>query len=371
MINLKYILAISVLLIFVSACDEDDNQSICEDISCGNLTAIPFDPEPYDYDIPIGLPLPNSSVTSNTTIEGVALGRRLFYDPILSADSSMSCSSCHMPNGSFTDNLAVSTGVDNIAGKRSSMSLLNVAYYDTGLFWDGRVQTLEEQALLPIEDPIEFHTTWPEVIEKLKRHEEYPTFFRKAFGIDYSDEITNILTASALAQFQSTFISSGNSKFDRWQRLEYFFTDDELAGYELFFDLNSDLPDAECGHCHNAPIFTTNEFFNNGIDAADDISDFVDPGFGMVTNDPTDYGKFRAPTLRNVTASAPYMHDGRFETLEEVLEHYNSGGKSSVNKDPLVEPLNLTEEHIMQLIAFIKTLDDPDFMNNENFQSPF
>ena len=154
-------------------------------------------------------------------------------------------------------------------------------------------------------------------------------------------------------------------------RGEAFFTDDELAGWELFFDENIDLPDAECGHCHNVPLFTTNEYFNNGIDPAYDISDFEDPGLGGITGDPADYGKFRSPTLRNVTASAPYMHDGRFETIEEVIEHYNSGGHPSINKDVLITPLGLTEEHKAQLLAFIKTLDDPDFVNDPELQSPF
>ena len=369
--NISSLFYIFFLFAFLGLACNPDDEIPCMDISCGFLTDIPCGPQSYDYEIPQGLPLLPLAVSQNTTVEGIALGRRLFYDPILSADSTMACAGCHLSQGSFTDNVAVSLGIDGIPGKRSSMSLLNVGYYDNGLFWDGRVNTLQEQALLPVEDPLELHAMWPDVLEKLRAHPEYPEYFRKAFCIDHVNEITRDLAAEAIAQFESIFISSGNSKFDRVLRGDAFFTDDELAGYELFFDLNSDLPDAECGHCHNVPLFTTNEYFNNGIDPATVISDFPDPGLGAVTMDESDYGKFRAPTLRNITFSAPYMHDGRFQTLEEVIDHYNSGGHPSINKDPLITPLGLSEEHKSQLLDFISTLDDPEFLTKAELQSPF
>ena len=149
-----------------------------------DLTDIPYEPVDYELVVPCGFPTMEIPADNPLTVDGVQLGRFLFYDPILSADSTMSCASCHLPSGVFTDNLAVSTGIDGIAGTRSSMSLLNVGYFYNGLFWDGRASTLEEQALLPVEDPIEMHNTWPNVVAKLQVHENYPKMFRKAFGID-------------------------------------------------------------------------------------------------------------------------------------------------------------------------------------------
>ena len=197
------------------------------------------------------------------------------------------------------------------------MSLLNVGFYRTGLFWDGRINTLEEQALLPIEDPIELHDDWDGVVEEFRAHELYPELFRKAFGIDDRTEITKELAAKALAQFERIMISSGNSKFDRVLRGEAFFTIDELNGYDMFFDNVATLPDAECGHCHNVPLMTTNEYENNGLIEAATLNDFKDIGHGAVTGDPFDNGTFRVPTLRNISLTAPYMHDGRFATLED------------------------------------------------------
>ena len=251
------------------------------------------------------------------------------------------------------------------------MSLLNVGFFENGLFWDGRSSTLEIQAEKPVEDPVEMHEQWPQVIKKLKAHTDYPKLFREAFGISDRTEITKELAAKAMAQFQRTLVSSGNSKYDRWQRGEIYLEEDEFLGYDMFFDLSPDLPDAECGHCHNAPIFSTNDYFNNGINAAATLDDFPDLGRGEVTGKKIDNGRFRAPSLRNIKLSAPYMHDGRFQTLDEVLNHYNSGGKSSPNRDPLLRPLGLTDEQKSQVIAFILTLTDTAFVQNPEYHSPF
>ncbi|NND04742.1 MAG: hypothetical protein HKN87_00055 [Saprospiraceae bacterium] len=313
------------------------------------------------------MPIPSSNPI---TAEGVELGRRLFYDELLSEDFSMSCSSCHLPVGSFTDNEAVSKGIDGIAGKRSSMSLLNIGYADNGLFWDGRSTTLEEQALVPVEDPIELHTSWPTVVERVKQHQTYPELFRKAFGIKDRDEISKELVAKALAQFQRTLVSSGNAKYDRWIRNEAEFTDEEFLGYVLFFDLDPNVKDAECGHCHNAPLFNTDDYFNNGIEPIENLSDFPDRGRAEVTGDEFDAGRFRAPTLRNITLTGPYMHDGRFQTLEEVVDHYNSGGHFQANKDPLIRPLQLLNHEKEALISFIHTLTDSTFIETPQFQDP-
>jgi len=336
----------------------------------GEFDQIPYNPVEIAVKGPQGfpqMPIPNDN---KTTREGVDLGRRLFYDKILSGDLSMSCSSCHEPAGNFTDNLGTSTGIDGIAGRRSSMSLLDVGFADKGLFWDGRVSSLEEQALVPVEDPIELHTTWPDVVNRLKEHEEYPELFRKAFGISDREEITKELAAKALAQFQRTLVSSGDAKYDRWIRNEVDFSDEEYLGFILFFDLDADTKDAECGHCHNAPLFTTNEYFNNGIEDINGLA-FPDVGRFMVTGDSTDLGKFKVPTLRNIMMTAPYMHDGRFQTLREVINHYNSGGHFQLTKDPLIRPLQLEGHEIDALISFIETLTDSTFVDNPAHHNPF
>lgn len=347
-----------IFVLFISSCG-------------GDLEDIEYSPEEYEiaeelYENLGPFPNPPDNIL---TYEGIKLGQFLFYDPILSKDNSMSCSSCHHPDKAFTDGVALSTGVDGLMTPRSSMSLINSAYYTKGLFWDGRVQSLEEQALLPVEDEIELHETWPNVIEKLKAHHNYPKMFREAFGIEDSEEITKELAAKAISQFQR-IILSGNSRFDKWPE-KTTFSDEELLGYDTFFDVNPLLKDGECGHCHNDPLFTTNQYFDNGIQNAPTIADYSDPGKGGITNVDSDYGKMRAPTLRNIELTAPYMHDGRFETLEEVVEHYNSGGHANVNQDILVFPLNLTEDQKVGLVAFMKTLTDTTYLSLELLQNPF
>ena len=354
-----------ILLLALVACDNDNT------VTPGDLTDIPYAPITYSPPIPAGFPALEEPDNNPMTLEGVILGRKLFYDPILSGDSTMSCASCHLQNGSFTDNLAVSTGIDGIAGRRSSMSLLNIGFSYRGLFWDGRSGTLEEQALLPVEDPIEMHAMWPEVIDRIKAHPEYPSAFRKAFGIRNVSEINSDYAAFALAQFERTLISSGNSRFDKWWRGEGPITDSEYNGYVMFVDDSPDLPDAECAHCHSIPMFTTNEYLNNGLDEATDLQDFADLGRGAVTGNPIDNGKFRVPTLRNIAFTAPYMHDGRFNTLEEVLEHYNSGGKDSPNKDVLIYRLGLSTKQKKDIIAFLHMLTDTTFLENDLHSNPF
>lgn len=347
-----------------------------------DLTDIPYSPTPYTIKKPDHFPQVPVPGDNPMTAEGVELGRRLFYDPILSGDSTMSCSSCHLPQGSFTDNKAVSTGIDGIAGRRSSMSLLDIAYVTTRLFWDGRVKTLEEQALKPVEDPIELHTTWPEVIEKLKNHPDYPGYFRKAFGINSCEEITKELAAKAIAQFERILISSGTSKYDRFVKGETDLEDEELRGKLMYFDEGAQfqLPDAQCFHCHGSVTLTGNNFFNNGLDSVGSFNDFVDKGLGEFTGNPSDNGKFRAPTLRNIAMSAPYMHDGRFQTLEEVMAQYNDNGTGFVNEDPFVQQIGfpvqghypgLTPSQTADIIAFLHTLTDTAFVNNPDVQNPF
>ncbi len=346
----------------------------CEDpppVDDGSLLDIAYDPIPYEIDIPPSFPQMVIPEDNPMTQQGIDLGRRLFYDPILSRDSMVSCSTCHLPSGSFTDNLESSIGVNGALGERSSMSLLNVGFTRNGLFWDGNAMTLEDQALLPVTNENEFDNEWPEVVKRLKRSVEYPRLFREAFGISNVSEINEDYAVKAIAQFERILVSSGKSKYDRVEAGLDAYTDQELLGRDLFFDDNTEVPDAECNHCHSVPIISADQYFNNGLDAAMGFDDFEDLGRGGVTGIFADNGKFKAPSLRNILFSAPYMHDGRFKTLKEVIEHYNSGGKESMNKDPLIRPLNLTNEQIDALVAFISTMSDTDFIEDERYSDPF
>lgn len=361
----------SCLLLFLitAGCDFDPSEP-----DTGRLDQIIYNPVSVSAPKVSGYPSMEIPSGNPLTEQGIALGRKLFFDPILSRDSSQSCSSCHVPTKSFTDGNATSKGVDGINGARSSMNLIDMGFQNFGLFWDGRVNTLEEQALLPVEDVLEMHFNWPGVIARLKRHPTYPTAFRQAFGITHIDSISKFLAAKAISQFERTLTSSGKSKYDLalTPGSGVFFTESELRGFEMYFDKSGGrLPDAECFHCHNAPLMASNDFFNNGIQKVTGLTDFPDLGRGKVTGALVNNGQFRAPTLRNIGLTAPYMHDGRFKTLEEVLDHYNSGGNPADNKNPFIRKLNLTPSQKQDILAFLHTLTDTSFVKNPAFQSPF
>ena len=359
----------TTLSLVIAACDFDPSEPVE-----GDLQHIPYQPESVTLTVPESYPELEIPDDNPFTQEGIKLGRKLFFDPILSRDSSMSCSSCHQPEKSFTDGLATSPGVDKVNGRRSAMSLLDIGFQNRGLFWDGRSSTLEIQALLPIEDPVEMHFNWPGVVERLKRHPDYPMQFRKAFGIPAVDSITKFLAVKAIAQFQRTLISSGKSKFDLaiTPGSGVFFSESELRGFDMYFDRSGGrLPDAECFHCHNAPLMSSLDFFNNGIQPVRTGQVFDDNGLGAVTGSPAQNGMFKAPSLRNIALTAPYMHDGRFSSLEEVIGHYDSGGFPSDNKNPFIRKLSLTSQQKSDILAFLHTLTDTTFTKNASFRSPF
>ncbi|UCE03623.1 MAG: cytochrome-c peroxidase, partial [Candidatus Latescibacterota bacterium] len=295
-----------------------------------------------------------------TSVQGVELGRRLFYDPILSGDGTQSCASCHAQPFAFSDHgQRFSRGIDGSIGTRNAPALVNVGW-NLHNFWDGRVETLEEQALEPVVNPIEMNNTWENVVESLRRHPDYPRLFGHAFG---SSEITAQRVVQAIAQFERTFVSD-DSKYDRFLRGAALLSSAEQRGLELFFTETGD-----CFHCHDERLFSVGDFRDIGLDSIP-----PDPGRGDASADPNDVGRFKIPTLRNVELTAPYMHDGRFATLEEVLEHYNSGGVHSRNVDPLIRVgrgLGLTPEQKQDLIAFLKTLTDTSFVRNPQLANPF
>ncbi len=355
-------------VLLIGSCCKDDPQPDCTDC---DLTGIPYSPTPYSVSVPTDFPQLEIPADNQMTEEGIALGRRLFYDKRLSADSTMSCASCHLPEFGFADGKAFSEGVDGMNGTRSSMSLANIGFAYNGLFWDGRAATLEEQALLPVEDPIELHEDWNRVIDKLVRSAEYPVWFREAFGIADKREITRELAVKAIAQFERTLISAGSRYDEVFIRFEDFPTEDEQLGYDLFFDFEPTVPDAECGHCHGSALLTTNNYFNNALDSVGSLNDFADLGRGKVTGNYLDNGRFRAPTLRNIALTAPYMHDGRFQTLEEVIEHYDSGGHVTENYDANMHPLGLTPKQKQALITLLHSMTDTSFVQNPAFQDPW
>jgi len=370
----SFLLFLSISLLGLSACQDDPGTpGECNNCPAEQPINASYDPTPYEFDLPERFPNPIIPPDNPMTEEGIALGRMLFYDPILSSDSTMSCASCHNQQLSFTDGAATSVGVLGMNGRRSAMPLINLAFNPNGFFWDGRAATLEEQALVPIEDHLELNDSWENVENKLRNHPQYPRRFRQAFGVEYASEITRDLAVKAIAQFERTLISY-QSRFDKvvWEQ-QGWPTELEQEGRDLFFIETAEQTDAHpgCSHCHGSPLFTENNFSNNGIEDVEDLNGFSDKGLGEVTGVVQHNGEFRAPTLRNIALTAPYMHDGRFETLEEVLDHYASGGHGVANQDANIQAFTLTEHQKEAMIAFLEMLTDTTFTNNPAFQNPF
>ncbi len=271
----------------------------------------------------------------------VALGERLFFDPILSSDRTVSCGTCHLPEIAFTDGHLRSVGVEGRRGLRNAPSLLNVAYR-TSFFWDGGALFLESQALVPLEDPNELDLPVPDALARLAAHPEYPALFAQAFDGDGPSVQT---LSYALAAFQRTIVSAPTA-FDRHRTGEAgAFSPAEQRGLRLF--------ETHCQACHAGPLLTTEGFANNGVAVTDQ-----DPGRERITFDSADRGTFRIPSLRAVARTAPYFHDGRHATLQAVVAHYDRGGDGTPGQDARVGPLGLSEAERADLVAFLRTLDD-------------
>jgi cytochrome c peroxidase len=321
-------------------------------------------PGTHAYVLEITERFPQVSLPSDNplTLEGVALGRKLFHDKRLSINNTKSCASCHASEESFADSRRFSVGALGDLGRRNSMPLVNLAW-GKSFFWDGRARTLREQVLMPVEDVHEMAETMDNVVSKLMKPE--PSLageqdFAAAFG---SPGITPDRIARALEQFLLTLISQ-DSRFDQAVRKVAELTEQEKRGLQLFVtehDPKRGLLGADCFHCHGGTLFTDHQFHHNGLDlTADDL------GRMIVSGKEEDRGKFKVPTLRNIAVTGPYMHDGRFQTLEEVVEHYSSGVKRVPNLDPNLakhptEGLNLSAEDKRALVAFLKTLTDESF----------
>jgi cytochrome c peroxidase len=297
----------------------------------------------------------SSFFEENTDIKTkAALGKKLFSEKILSKDSSVSCASCHKPQFAFADTVAFSTGIGGKLTKRNTPSVLNMKnrpYY----FWDGRAASLEEQCLMPIQNPDEMGLPVEEAVKRLNQSKEYRLLFQKIFG--QKPDAKNL--ATAFAAFEKT-LETVDSKFDDWSNNLKNLTAQEERGRQLFVG-----DKAKCFDCHREEDFTTDEFKNIGLYNGKDLND---AGLFNLTNKEADKGKFKTPGLRNIAVTAPYMHNGMFKTLEEVVEYYNDPKKfvsNPINIDDVLKvPLNLTVKEKKDLVAFLKTLTDKKYMKS-------
>ncbi|MCA0426043.1 MAG: cytochrome-c peroxidase [Bacteroidetes bacterium] len=338
--------------------------------SCRKNTSEPQDssgsPTPFQVQLPSGFGWKMFSIPSDNplTVEGVALGEKLFNDPILSANNTQSCATCHKPEFAYSDfGNQFSEGAFGQRGNRNTPALFNLAWNETynltshRWFWDGGKADLEQQAVGPITNPIEMANDLKVMVQRLQNHSQYPGLFRKAFG---SDTITVSRVVKAIAQFERSLISS-NSPYDQAERRERQRTPSEFRGMQLFVSEKGD-----CFHCHgslSSPFFTNFSFHNIGLDKFG-----ADSGLYRITGNPADLYKFKTPSLRNLLFTAPYMHDGRFKTLEEVIEFYSSGIQPSPTLDPNIEKhikdggLALNPMEKADLLAFLHSLSDSSFL---------
>lgn len=341
-----HLLLLSILIFLGVACS-----SITQDIKTESLFFIPKNfPNPaYDFS--------KNPVSEN----GFLLGRELFYDGDLSRDGTISCAECHSQAYAFTHHgHDISHGIDNLKGMRNAPAIQNMAFQKE-FFWDGGVFDLDLFSIAPIENPVEMDEKLGNVLNKIRKKEKYQTLFQKAYG---SKEINTQGFLKALSQFMNSLISS-NSRYDKYVRKESGaqLSNEELAGLEIFKQ--------KCASCHSGELFTDQSYRNNGLA----VYNIQDTGRERITQNKDDNYKFKVPSLRNVAVTAPYMHDGRFYSLQAVLEHYNQGVLDVKTLDPLLKQGNkigiqTSIEEQQNLIAFLKTLTDEEFLKNKRFAAP-
>ena len=361
--NIKIQFILYFFVIFFVACNRNDEPEL-----------IPvYKPTPYEIAVPYGFPTDLNIPKDNPmTVEGIELGRYLFYDGRLAGradeDKFMSCSSCHLQENSFIigQPRPAPYGLDGTPTHHAMLPLINLIWNPGQYGWDGSIPSIEEDVLGVITAPNEFNSTYEKVETAIKNIPGYPELFRKAFG---TEDITVDRIAKAIAQFIRTLISA-DSKFDKYLRGEVQLSSSELSGFVLFTTEEG----ADCFHCHGGsgnPLFTTNGFYNNGKDSV-----FTDPGDRYsITGDPADHGAYKATTLRNIEHTAPYMHDGRFNSLDEVIDFYSSALIWSPYIDPLMHHIAtggnmLTPTEKANLKAFLLTLSDTSFIINPDFSRP-
>ncbi|GAB3328520.1 cytochrome c peroxidase [Larkinella ripae] len=325
---------------------------------------VAFQTTPYNWKKPANFEDPHYDLSKNPlTVEGVALGKALFYDGILSKDGSVSCAFCHQPTAAFahTDH-QLSHGIGDKIGTRNVPGIQNVAW-KKAFFWDGGIVDLDLLPISPIQNPVEMGDSLAGVLTKVRTNGRYPALFKAAFG---TEEVTTERFLKALSQFMLTMVSA-TSKYDKYVRKETgaALGEHELHGMALF--------QQHCAGCHTGEQFTDQTFRNNGLRMQLANSKDYDLGRYQITLNLDDYNKFRVPSLRNVEITPPYMHDGRFQTLEQVLEHYINDVQDTPQLDPLLKKtgktgIPLTADEKSDVIAFLKTLTDYDFRNDRRFQ---
>lgn len=316
---------------------------------------VPLSEENVKFYVPQGFPQPAYDFHLNPlTIDGFKLGRKLFYDPILSRDNTISCGSCHQQDFAFAHGAhMVSHGVDGLLGTRNAPGLWNLAWHQT-FMWDGGITHIELQPLGPIANPVEMDETIANVVAKLQAHPQYPSLFAAAFG---DDSITTQRITQAITQFQGIMISD-NSKYDQYVNGEASFSQEELNGLATFR--------SKCASCHPEPLFTDRSYHNNGLEPEPTI---MDAGRMRITGNPADSMLFKTPSLRNISVTAPYMHDGRFNTISQCLDHYDGTMYPSSTLDPqLTTGIPLTPQEKTDLIAFLSTLTDWTLINDPRFK---
>ena len=324
-------------------------QSCAKDV----LTNSSAELEDFEFKVPAGFPDMEFEEENPYSLDKWKLGKALFYENAFSIDGKKSCASCHKQTLGFADNVAFSPGANEAAGTRNAPTLTNVGYQPY-FMKEGGVRTLELQALVPIQEHNEFNNNILTISDSLKKIPFYNELSLKAYNrpFDYY-----VLTR-ALGIFERTLVS-GNSPYDQWayQGMSEALNAKELEGKDLFFGK------ANCSQCHSDFNFSNYAFENNGL-----YENYADSGRYRLTRAPEDWGKFKVPTLRNIEVTAPYMHDGSLASLDQVLEHYNSGGANNPLKSSLIKPLGLTPQELDALEAFLHTLTDKEFLNNRHFE---
>ncbi len=351
--------------------------TVCFWSACSKIEPVVIEPDKL-FVAPDNFPKPTYNLDKNPiTKEGFELGKSLFYDGILSRDGSISCGECHRQDYGFTHHLHdLSHGIDNQIGLRNSSALQNLAWEKT-FGWDGGVFDLDLFAISPIENPVEMDEKTGNVLEKLRKSSKYPAMFKNAYG---TTEITSERFLKALSQFLLSLVST-NSRYDKYIRKEEGATlsETELAGLSIFKQ--------KCSSCHSGELFTDGNFHNNGLPPTErsqavitivdgvkkvSIVPIYDDGRMRITELSSDKNKFKVPSLRNIEATKPYMHDGRFQTLDEVMNHYTNTVTNTQNLDPILQQngklgIALTDTEKTQLIAFLKTLTDRKFLEDKRF----
>lgn len=343
------IIPLLLILFILTSCKKE---AIIKPVTIPNLNS---DTNTFSFVKPVGFPNPFYNFSNNPlTQKGFELGRFLFYDPILSLDSSVSCNTCHAQQHGFSDhNVPLSKGIFGFSSTRNAPALINLAW-STSFMWDGGVNHIEVQPLVPLTSEHELGETMANLVEKLNKNVFYKKKFKEAFGVE---TITDQKLLHALAQFTSMLISS-NAKYDLVMAGKTNFTPQEQQGYELF--------KIKCANCHTEPLFTDYSYRNSGLE-----SKFKDIGREKVTQDPADRGKFKVPTLRNIEFTYPYMHDGRLFNLEQVLAFKSNGIQDSPTLDiSLKNGLNLSKDEQKAIIVFLKTLSDNTFISNPKYAEP-